>query len=70
MPMTSEQIRTKGLEALRRELGRAGMIRFLNQFENGNGNYAQERHEWVDQMSLDELRKKTLGTKSKRKTKK
>ncbi len=42
MARTLEEIRQKGLEALRKELGRADMIRFLQQFESGSGNYAQE----------------------------
>jgi hypothetical protein len=50
-----EEIRRRGLGALRRELGRAGMIRFLQQFEPGAGDYAKERHAWVDRMSLKEL---------------
>ena len=32
MNRTLEEIRTLGLEALRERLGRAGMIRFLQQF--------------------------------------
>jgi len=55
MSRTLDEIRRKGLEALRRELGRAGMIRFLQQFETGQGDYARERHSWVDRTSLDEI---------------
>ena len=55
MPKTLEEIRQRGLIALRNELGRDGLIRFLQQFETGSGDYARERHEWVDRMSLDEL---------------
>jgi hypothetical protein len=33
------------------------MIRFLQQFETGRGNYAQTRREWVDRTSLDEIRR-------------
>lgn len=32
------------------------MIRFLQQFETGAGDYATERHEWADGLSLAELR--------------
>jgi len=64
MAMTLEQIRKAGLEALRKRLGRAGMIRFLQQFDAGRGDYAAERHGWVDQTSLDEL--KRLAAKPKR----
>lgn len=55
MSRTLEEIRREGLEALRGRLGRAGMVRFLQQFESGSGDYAQERHEWVDRTSLEEI---------------
>lgn len=54
---TLDEIRREGLEALRERLGRAGMIRFLSQFSNGSGDYAKERHEWVDATSFDDIRK-------------
>lgn len=57
MRLTQDEIYRQGLEALRDRLGRAGMIRFLQQFEKGHGNYASERREWVDRLSLDDLRK-------------
>ncbi len=56
MPRTLEEIRKVGLEALRERLGRAGMIRFLQQYETGSGDYANERRDWVDRLSLDDLR--------------
>jgi hypothetical protein len=56
MTRTLEQIRRDGLAALRRELGQAGMIRFLQQFETGSGDYAKERHAWVDVTSFEEIR--------------
>ena len=56
MAQTLDEIRRKGLAALRRELGPAGMIRFLQQFESGRGDYARERHAWVDETSLDDIR--------------
>jgi len=66
MTRTLDEIRRKGLEALRRELGRAGMIRFLQQFETGHGDYARERHTWVDQTSIDDILAAT-GRKRRRK---
>ena len=65
--MTLEQIRRKGFAALRRELGRAGMIRFLQQFEPGSGDYAHERHSWVDKTSLDDIRATTNGKRTRKK---
>ena len=52
---TLEQIRLVGLKALSRELGPVGMIRFLQQFETGHGDYSSDRHQWLDQLSVDEL---------------
>jgi hypothetical protein len=51
--MTLNQIRQKGLEALSRELGPVGMIRFLQQFETGSGDYSVERHEWLDDQTVE-----------------
>jgi len=57
MTQTLDQIRSEGLEALRQRLGQAGMVRFLQQFGQGSGDYAKERHAWVDRTSMDDLRK-------------
>jgi hypothetical protein len=56
MPRTLSEIRRDGLEALRRELGRAGLARFMQQFSGGQGDYAQERKMWVDATSLEALK--------------
>ncbi len=56
--MTLEQIRVNGLAALMKKLGPDGMIRFLQQFETGSGDYSTERHQWVDQWDMDTLIKK------------
>jgi hypothetical protein len=58
MQRTLDEVRQEGLQALRERLGRADMIRFLQQFETGNGDYALGRHEWVDQTSLDDIERK------------
>ena len=42
--MTLDQVRRAGLDALARELGPVGMVRFLQQFETGVGDYSAERH--------------------------
>lgn len=56
--MTLEQIRQAGLKALARELGPVGMIRFLQQFETGHGNYSEERHKWIDDLDVKTLAEK------------
>jgi hypothetical protein len=68
MRLTQDEIYRQGLEALRDRLGRAGMIRFLQQFETGMGDYASQRRAWVDQMSLQNLATRA-GQKSRRKKK-
>jgi len=57
MYKTPEEIRTKGLSVLKRELGVAGMIRFLQQFDRGSGDWATERHKWADSLSWDDIKK-------------
>jgi hypothetical protein len=52
-----EEIRKEGLDALEQRLGRIGMVRFLQVFESGTGNYVVDRREFVEATSLDELRK-------------
>ena len=53
--LTDEQVRARGLAALNRERGPAGVIRFLRQFELGHGDYSTERHDWLESASLDHL---------------
>ena len=66
MRKTPEQIRAAGLAALKRELGVAGMIRFLQQFERGSGDWATERHAWVDRTTLAEIRKASTRGRSRK----
>lgn len=66
MHRTMDQIRRDGLAALRAKLGRFDMIRFMQQFETGSGDYARERHDWVDRQSMSDLR--ALSRKRHRKT--
>lgn len=53
--MTPQQIRAAGLAALSRELGVVGMIRFMQQFEAGYGDYSKDRHQWLDQYSVADV---------------
>jgi hypothetical protein len=50
-----EQIRTRGLQALLRELGPVDTARFLQQFESGKGDYTQERLTGFDGLKLDQV---------------
>jgi hypothetical protein len=66
MQITPEQIRTRGLAALKRELGVAGMVRFMQQFDRGRGNWAAERHQWLDRLTMDDVRKQLAKQRRKR----
>jgi hypothetical protein len=55
--MTPQQIRIAGLSALSRELGLVGMIRFMQQFEMGQGDYSKDRHQWLDTYTVDDIAK-------------
>ena len=59
MHRTLNDIRRDGLQALRQCLARVDMIRFLQQFETGQGDYASQRHEWVDQTTLDDIERQS-----------
>mgnify|MGYP001548791565 CR=1 FL=1 len=54
-PMNLVQIRQKGVEALIHQLGPAGMIRFLQQFEPGQGDYSKDRHQLLGKQTVTEL---------------
>ncbi len=55
------QIRQLGAEALYRELGPVAMIRFFQQYETGRGDYSVERHEWLDNISVEEIAEKAAA---------
>ena len=45
-------IRKLGLEALAKALGPIGMVRFLQQFETGVGDYTKERELWLKDIDV------------------
>jgi hypothetical protein len=53
--MTPIELHQKGFKALVDTLGYVDAVRFLKQFDNGSGDYTQERGEWLDLLSLDEI---------------
>lgn len=53
--MTLEEIRLTGLEALAKALGPVGLVRFLQQFETGSGDYTAQRDQILGQKSVKEL---------------
>ena len=66
--MTLEQIRAAGMAALTRELGVVGMIRFMQQFETGTGDYSKDRHQWLDGQDVDAIARRIQEKRKKYKT--
>ncbi|MCL5428652.1 MAG: hypothetical protein M1347_02460 [Chloroflexi bacterium] len=55
--LTLNEIRAVGFEALLRELGPAGTIRFLQQYESGRGDYTRDRRTWLPKKRIKEIGK-------------
>ncbi|HUT34081.1 MAG TPA: hypothetical protein VNE39_11405 [Planctomycetota bacterium] len=64
--MTLDQIRRAGLEALDRELGPVGMVRFIKQFQGGRGDYTRDRFTWLGDEDADIIAKRILARRAKR----
>jgi hypothetical protein len=45
------QLAADGFEALVEKLGLADAIRYLQLYDQGEGDYTQERHKWPDNLS-------------------
>lgn len=66
--MTLKQIHEAGLDALMRELGPVGFVRFLQQFETGHGDYTREREKWLGDEDVDELVSRIQERRKRRRT--
>lgn len=53
--MSLSEIQAKGMKALSKALGPVGMVRFLQQYETGYGNYAAERRRLLGDATIDEI---------------
>lgn len=50
-----ERIRRDGLKALKEELGVEGMIKFIQMYSDGKGNYTEERRKILKDLNKKEL---------------
>ncbi|MDR1149008.1 MAG: hypothetical protein LBK66_10295 [Spirochaetaceae bacterium] len=48
-------IRKLGIEALNEKLGPLGMVEFMRQFDSGYGDYTKERHDWLDELTIEDI---------------
>ncbi len=53
--LSLHEIRTIGFEVLLRELGPAGAIRFIQQYETGPGDYTRDRHKILPKKTVREI---------------
>jgi hypothetical protein len=53
--MTDEEIRQAGYDALVRELGIVGMIRFVQMLRPGSGDYSKDQHAWLDGLTVEDF---------------
>jgi len=51
---TLNEIRKIGIEALAKALGPVEMVRFIQSFDLGRGDYTKERSQWLNQ-SVEEV---------------
>ncbi len=53
--MSLPEIRREGFQALLDRLGPAGMIRFIQEYDSGRGDYTRDRHQWLDCLPDEEI---------------
>jgi len=56
--LSPSNLRRKGLQALHKSLGPVGMVRFLQQFEEGTGDYTRDRKQLLTAKSVAEVAEK------------
>ncbi len=62
---TLSHIRRIGIKALAESLGPIDMVRFIQSFELGSGDYTKERRQWLDQ-SIEEIAEEIKRKRAKR----
>ena len=55
MTKTQHQIIRQGYKALVDSLGVVDAVRFIQHFSPGQGDYTQERHQWLDHIPLENI---------------
>lgn len=53
--MTPVELKLKRFKAFVDAFGYADAIWFIQQVDNGSGDYTKERHQWLDQLTLDDI---------------
>ncbi len=53
--MTDEEFERRTLDAIQRELGLSGLVRFLRTFRSGKGDYTADRHQWLGHLTVEDI---------------
>jgi hypothetical protein len=53
--MTPIELNRKGFQALVDSLGYVDAVRFIKQFDNGEGNYTKDRDRWLGDRTLEAI---------------
>jgi len=49
------EVNKKATHILFKQMGVVDTIRFLNQFSLGSGNYTEERKQWLDNLTIEDI---------------
>ena len=52
-----ERIRREGLKALKDKLGVVGMIKFIQMYSDGKGDYTKEKYENNEELTIEDFEK-------------
>ncbi len=55
--MSMVEIQRYGFDVLTQNLGVVGMLKFTQQFDKGYGDYTKERSKWLDNPSIEDIKK-------------
>ena len=53
----SKRTRREGLKALKDKLGIEGMIKFIQMYSDGKGDYTKEKYENLDELTIEDFEK-------------
>lgn len=55
LTMTLAELNRLAFTTLIENLGYVNAVRFFKQFDTGSGNYTEDRRQWLDNVSIDEI---------------
>jgi hypothetical protein len=53
--MTPIELQRIGFDTLVKSLGVVDATRFIHLYDSGSGDYTEERHEWLDKLTVNDI---------------